>query len=299
MSEKLRVAIVQTTLNKDLAWLTGAKSFPEMNEWEADRVWDEVWDGLKSISLLPENKRPHIILLPEFGVARKYEWNLHSFSRLTGSIVISGLDFIKEGTTVKNEALVSIPYNWPFGKGTSESQSFRFGKRHPAWREKEYIQNHKTEDGRQYEFFPSETVYILDLGQFGRVGLAICADFYDIERYLIYQGQIQHLFLVAYNQDTESFHHLAESASRLIFCNVVICNTGFHGGSMAFSPRKQVFERTIYSHLGSRLYTLQTVELPVDSLVEAQDKGHHKDYKSSPPGYTYWKNKTKSNAHEI
>ncbi len=299
MEEKLRVAIVQTTLNKDLAWQIGAKSFPEMNKWEADRVWDEVWDALKSLSLLPENKRPHVILLPEFGVARKYERNLHSFARLIGSIIISGLDFIKEEAKVRNEAIVSIPYNWPFGKGSSESQSFHFGKRHPAWREKEYIENHTTEDGAKYEFSPAETVYILDLGKFGRIGLAICADFYDIERYLIYQGQIQHLFLVAYNQDTESFHHLAESASRLIFCNVVICNTGYHGGSIAFSPRKQAFERTIYSHLGSRLYTVQTVELPVDSLIEAQEKGHHNDYKSPPPGYKYWKRNSKDKTNGI
>lgn len=299
MEDKLRVAIVQTTLNKDLAWKMGAKNFPEMNQWEADRVWNEVWDALRALSVLPENKRPHIILLPEFGVARKYERDLHSFARMTGSIVISGLDFIKDGANVRNEAIVTIPYDWPFDKGTSESQSFHFGKRHPAWREKEYIEHHVTGNGTPYSFSPAGTVYILDLGKYGRVGLAICADFYDIERYLIYQGQIQHLFLVAYNQDTETFHHLAESAARMIFCNVVICNTGYYGGSMAFSPRKQVFERTIYSHLGSRLYTMQTVELPVISLIEAQNKNHTGDYKSPPPGYLYWTNRLKKQNNGI
>lgn len=295
MEEKIRIAIVQTTLNKDLAWQKGSRSFPEMNELEAYRVWNEVWDALQSLSILPESKRPHVILLPEFGVARKYEKNLLSFARLTGSIVISGLDFIKEDDKVKNEAIVNIPYNWPFGKGTSDRQSFHFGKRHPAWREQKYIESHSTNDGKKYSFSPAETVYILDLGGFGRVGLAICADFYDIERYLIYQGQIQHLFLVAYNQDTESFHHLAESASRLIFCNVVICNTGFHGGSMAFSPKKQSFNRIVYSHMGSNLFTVQTVELPVRSLIDAQScpQDYHDEYKS-PPGYKYRiKNKLK------
>lgn len=290
-AENIRIAIVQTTLNKDIAWLKDSPSFPEMNRWEAARVWDEEWDALKSISLLPENKKPHIIILPEFGAARKYESDLHSFAKLTGSIVICGLDLAKYDDKVRNEALVSIPYNWPFSKGLSDRQSFHFGKRHPAWRENEYIKHHKTQTNQNYSFDQAERVYILDLGCYGRVGLAICADFYDIERYLIYQGQIQHLLLIAYNQDTESFNHLAESASRLIYCNVVICNTGFHGGSMAFSPKKQPFQRIIYSHYGSNQFSVQTVILPVASLVEAQYKStlgqHHPDYKSPPPGYDY------------
>ncbi len=142
--------------------------------------------------------------------------------------------------------------------------------------------------GNEYDFKPSKEIYILSLPNFGNIGLAICADFYDIERYMVYQGRIQHLFLLAYNQDTESFNHLAESAARLIFCNVVICNTGYHGGSIAFSPRKKSYERVLYSHYGSKLCTVQTVELPVADLIEAQkSESGHPDFKTVPPGYEF------------
>lgn len=285
MEDTLRISIIQTTLNNNLAWVKGDPDFPKMNKWEADRVWDEACDAMRTLSYLPENKKPHVILLPEFGAARSYEKDLHTMAKQTGAIVICGLDFIADGADVRNEALTVIPYNWPHDKGSSEFQTFYFGKRHPAWREKDFITSHKTDDGTPYKFKQADTVYILDLKKYGRVGLAICADFYDIERYAVYQGHIQHLFLVAYNQDTESFHHLAQSAARMIFCNVVICNTGFHGGSLAFSPKKQSFERIIYSHLGSKLYTVQTVELPIKSLYEAQTGPHNNIFKSRPPGY--------------
>lgn len=290
MNETLRVSIIQSTLDNNLAWDKSSLSLTEMNKSEADRIWAETSDAFRSLQSLPDNKKPHIILLPEFGASREHEYDLQSMAKQTGAIIICGLDFLADGLDVKNEALVVIPFNWPFQKGTSEFQTFYFGKRHPAWPEKQFIESKQDKHGNSYRFKPADTIYILDLIKYGRVGLAICADFYDIERYAMYQGHIQHLFLVAYNQDTESFHHLAQSAARMIFCNVVICNTGHHGGSLAFSPKKQSFERTIYSHLGSRLYTVQTIELPVKSLCDAQAGKNYTMYKSPPPGYPIKKN---------
>jgi hypothetical protein len=42
----------------------------------------------------------------------------------------------------------------------------------------------------------------------------------DLERAALYAGRIQHLFVVAYNQDTQSFFHISEALSRIMFCNV-------------------------------------------------------------------------------
>ena len=156
----------------------------------------------------------------------------------------------------------------------------KFGKRYPAWKEKDLI-----EKSGKYSFGSTEKIYIMDLNNFGKVGLAICADFYDIERYVVYQGRIQHLILIAYNQDTTSFHHLTESFARLVYCNVMICNTGFHGGSTVFCPRKESYRRIIYSHYGEKLSTVQIVELPVKTLMDAQKNFNGSNYKSPPPGY--------------
>ena len=102
-------------------------------------------------------------------------------------------------------------------------------------------------------------MYLVDLGAYGKMGLAICADFYDLERFVIYRGKIQHLILIAYNKDVKSLYYLGDAISRVLFCNVIICNTGFSGGSIAFSPYTEAYKRYVYKHEGANLYTNQIV----------------------------------------
>ena len=107
----------------------------------------------------------------------------------------------------------------------------------------------------------------------------------------MYKGRVQHIFILAYNQDVKSFYFLAEAISRLVYCNVVICNTGHFGGSIAFSLFDKEYKRYIYKHEGASLFTSQIVSLPVAALVAEQLRDHldHNDnFKSQPPGYQYY-----------
>jgi predicted amidohydrolase len=125
----------------------------------------------------------------------------------------------------------------------------------------------------------------------GRFGVSICYDLMDLERATLYAGRIQHLFVIAYNQDTQSFFHVSEALSRVMFCNVVICNTGHYGGSVAVSPYYRPWQRIIYKHEGSKLATSQVITLPIQDLVDAQrgdrkkvsDADEHFLFKNPPP----------------
>lgn len=86
----------------------------------------------------------------------------------------------------------------------------------------------------------------------------------------MYRGRVQHLIVLSYNRDFESFYHNAEALARTLHCNVVVCNTGTYGGSLAVTPYYEPFRRTVYRHQGSRLATVQIVTLPVRELIEAQ-----------------------------
>ena len=286
MADFLRVAIVQSTLDFRVAWNTGDAEYPKMEKTEADRIWKEFEASATSIDSLSESERPHIIVMPEFGAERDRQNDLIDLSDKLGAIVISGLDFRRDGLDVHNEALVAIPYFWPHKKGKSKGKDFIFGKVFPSPLEQRSINGHAVPTG-SLRFKSAEAIYILDLDDYGKVGLAICADFYDLNRFLIYRGRIQHMILVAYNQDLNSFLHLAESISRIVYCNVVVCNTGYYGGSLVFTPAEKEYKRYIYRHEGANLFTMQIVNLPVASLCDAQ-KGINSGkngYKSVPPGY--------------
>jgi hypothetical protein len=140
-------------------------------------------------------------------------------------------------------------------------------------------------------FQKDPTYYLFDGLEIGRFGVAICYDLLDLERAALYAGRIQHLFVIAYNRDTQSFLHMSEALSRVMFCNIVICNTGFYGGSLAVAPYYKPWKRTIYKHEGAELATYQVVSLPVSSLIDAQSGNRIEEppegtsylFKSPPP----------------
>lgn len=127
---------------------------------------------------------------------------------------------------------------------------------------------------------------ILDAVEFGKIGVAICSDFFDIERFVIYKGRIHHLIIISHNPDTESYYFLAESVSRLVYCNVAICNTGEYGDSIGFSPYEKSFKRINYRNKGQGLYSSQVINLPVFSLDKEQMTDEKSfNFKSRPLGY--------------
>lgn len=294
MEEILKVAIIQTTLDYRLAWSHLSKNAPRMDMAEAQRVWDEASKAIADYDSLDESRKPDIIILPELTVAKCFRGDLHQWAKRLGCIIMAGNDFETldhiSGIKVINTATIVIPYQWPHGKGETRGKSFNLGKRFPAKPEKDFIEN------CGYTFHPCDRFYILNAGDFGKIGIAICADFYDIERFTLYKGRVQHLFIIAYNKDVKSFTFLAEAISRLVFCNVVICNTGFYGGSLCFSLFKDDYKRYIYRHDGSKLYTSQIVELPVKELFDAQQSDASTQlFKSQPPSYKWYSDMIEDN----
>lgn len=279
MEEILKVAILQTSLDNKAAWSIYSVNRPKMDAMEGVRVWNEILHTMNNYVNLEDTRKPDVILIPEFSVAEQFEREIKKLADQIGSIIITGLDFKVTGNKVRNQALVAIPYRWPHGFRKSRAKTFYFGKHFPAGEEKKYLED----CGKDFE--PCNEIYVLDAGDYGRIGLAICADFYDIERYALYKGRIQHLFILAYNKDVKSFLFLAESISRLVYCNVVICNTGHYGGSICFSLKEKEYQRYIYRHEGANLFTSQIVELPVKSFKESQKAKGSNGYKNAPPEY--------------
>ena len=158
----------------------------------------------------------------------------------------------------------------------------RVGKTYPAPAEREKLDR---VHGGPVTFKPSPVVWIFESPRLGNFGVAVCYDFVDLNRLVLYRRKIQTLFILAYNRDITSFDHVAEAAARTVFCNVVVCNCGFFGGSLAVAPFREPYRRIVYKHSGQRLATSQLIELPLAPLKEHQDTGRDDSFKSLPPGF--------------
>lgn len=282
--DALTLGVVQTTLDARLAW-RASSSEPRISAAEDSRAWHEIRRAMRALA--DHDDQPRIILLPELALPRT---RLDDFERLVCSmnaIAIVGVDYRLDHLkrSARNEGLVIVPRN--FWKRTPSRYAARvwFGKRDPAPAEASGFKHYVP----PWTFQADPNVYVFDAGPYGRIGVSICYDFMDIERALLYRGRVHHLFVIAYNRDVKLFESLAISLSRTVFCNVVVCNTGYFGGSLVVTPYYDTFRRIGYSVDGGQLFTAQCVPLPVrglDAAIRSSDTQPGATYKHLPPGFT-------------
>jgi predicted amidohydrolase len=286
--EELAVGIIQTTVNAELAWPKSATK-PRMSSAQDAHAWQEICKAMRALK--DGDVAPKIVILPELSLPRT---RLADFERLVCAlnvIAFVGVDYRLNHTTrqARNEGLVFIPTGFWKGRPSRTCTRIIFGKSHAAPGEKSALKKLSP----SWSYVGDDEVYVFDAEKHGRIGVSICYDFMDLERAVMYRGRVHHLFVLAYNKDLGMFRSLADSLSRTVFCNVIVCNTGFFGGSIAVSPYHAAYRRTLYSHDGNGLFTTQVVKLPVRGVEQAlRGKGEkitirkrdEKVFKDPPPG---------------
>lgn len=287
--EELTIGVIQTTMDADEAWKKSL--LPKISTVEDNRAWHEIRRSMKALA--DHDTQPKIVLLPELALPRT---RLADFERMVCSmnaIAIAGVDYrLDPGNVARNEGLVLVPRNFWMRRPSRYATRVWFGKDAPAPAEGAGLKKYTP----PWSFAGDRNVYVFDAGPLGRIGVSICYDFMDVERALLYRGRVHHLIVLAYNRDVKLFESLAVSLSRTIYCNVIVCNTGYFGGSLVVSPFFKAHERIGYAVDGGKLFTAQCVRLPVRGLDEAM---HGKNpvsplgealgapkYKSTPPRFT-------------
>ena len=289
MNSTLNVGVIQTSLHDEAAWVDDKsgnwQQCVRMSSLEERRARKEIRHYLASLRGL--DRQPDIVLLPELAVPIGFERKLKKAAEKLESIVIAGLDYrIESGEphpAVSNEAVVIVPRRLRGQQIARRTEIRRVGKTYPAPGEKRKLLGIT---GGGVDFVPHPTVWIFESADLGKFAVAVCYDFMDLDRIVMYRNKIQTLFILAYNRDTTSFDHLAEALGRMLFCNVVVCNCGKFGGSLAVSPFRKPYKRTVYRHSGQKLPNAQLIELPLANLLAHQNGSESKDFKSLPPGFS-------------
>lgn len=290
LNEILTLGVVQTSLNNEAAWFDDGsgdwKKCVQISEIEERRAKKEIRHFLASLRGTGAERSPDIVLFPELAIPLGFESKLVRAAEKLEAIIIAGLDYRIDPNatvpTVSNEAVVIVPRKVRGVKIAARTEVRRVGKTYPAPAEKNLLQSIKPSG---VEFKPHPTVWLFESSQLGKFAVAICYDFMDLDRIVMYRNRIQTLFILAYNRDTTSFDHIAEALSRMLFCNVVVCNCGKFGGSVALSPFKKPYMRTVYRHSGQELPNAQIVQLPLRIIANHQSGTSSAQLKSLPPGF--------------
>lgn len=279
--EYLKIGFIQTNLNSDLAWGPEDDVSLKMKVDAENHVWQEIKKGFHK--LYNHHSKPDIIVMPELTLPNSYQHELRRLAQEMNAVVFAGLDWQVVGTEVMNYSLLIVPNKWNEKLKSTLTTVRNLGKKFPANVESKTIKAYGKKKGKDYIFVPDDNIYLIDAKPFGKIGFAICADFYDLERFVAYKGQVQHMIILAYNRDTPSFFALAEAISRIIMCNVVICNTGKYGDSLVFSPYKESHDRMIFRNQGADLFATQVVNIPVKLLYDDQKAEQDAKFFKVPP----------------
>lgn len=293
MKEFLKIGLIQPVIDSQNAWGNKPPYQLNISPIIAERVWEEITTGLAM--MLKQNSSPDIILIPELHLPLGRIAELKEISKKYGVLIIAGVDFQQHPQhpqKIRNRGIITIPNHWREESKTNRLTTLHFGKSYFTYMERQMFHNI---NGSFCSEDPEQNMYILQSKEFGNFGLVICSDIFDIERMMFYQGRIHHLFIISLNKDLNTYFSMAETLTRLLYCNVVVCNTGYFGGSLAVSPYDDPNERTIYKYHGQRMFNTHIIDLPVKSLDKAQQfdyaKGDKKKegikFKASPPGYRY------------
>ncbi len=201
LREKLRVAIIQTTLDASCAWEDPKRL--QISALEEKRAVAEIGRGFSD--LYQNQLAPNVVILPELSVPRGFLDELARLAESIGSLVIAGVDYSPPGRggSVMNQGVLIVPEYWNGRRSTFGTTARFFGKTYPAYREQQRIE----QDGR-FKFKGVPVAWIINGHEIGKIGVCICYDLLDLSRLTMYRGRIQHLFVIAYNQDLSSFQHV-------------------------------------------------------------------------------------------
>ncbi|PPD50574.1 MAG: reverse transcriptase [Methylobacter sp.] len=188
--------------------------------------------------VMKEQPRPCYVVLPECSLPRR--WMLPVARKLAsrGISLLAGLEYEKTPDGLKNEALLSLTTNFA---GYPGHVCFTQSKLAAAWGEDAQIRQHIGQGiiRPKKEFRP-----IYDHGGF-HFGLLLCSDLTNIGNRAYFQGSIDALFVLEWNQDLPTFSSLVESGALDIHAFIIQANNRLYGDSRIRAPFRQEYKRDV------------------------------------------------------
>jgi hypothetical protein len=223
---------VTNFLTTNQQWVGAVRGMPDLS---LDRY--ELLNRVLRL-VMKEQPRPCYVVLPECSLPRR--WMLPVARKLANRRIslLAGLEYEKTPFGLKNEALVSLTTNFA---GYPSHVCFTQSKLAAAWGEDAQIRQHIGQGiiRPKIEFRP-----IYEHGGF-HFGLLLCSDLTNITNRSYYQGAVDALFVLEWNQDLPTFSSLVESGALDIHAFIIQANNRLYGDSRIRAPFRKEYKRDV------------------------------------------------------
>jgi hypothetical protein len=277
-SKPVRVAVtsVHTT---DEQWGAAAKGRSDRSLPRYER-----FNGLIN-RIIRENPRPDYIVLPELSVPLK--WAIRAARKLAtnGVSLLAGVEYRRDRRgRLRNDCFVSLTTWWP---GYASSVAVLQPKFFPAHGERAGLKKMLGARGVLLEpsgHLANPTVYRHRDFFFS---ILICSDLTNIKNRNVLRGEVDAVFALEWNMDTETFASLVEATASDMHAFVVQVNNRAYGDSRIRAPAKKNFNRDVVQVKGGLSDYYVVGELDVAQLRrEQRRKSTDPWFKPKPIGYS-------------
>ena len=234
--------------------------------------------------ILGEDQTVDYVVFPECSIPRR--WAISIARRLScyGISFIAGLEYYnyRKVDKLRNDSLISLATNWP---GYTTGIIYLQSKLQPAHDEKQYLRELKARP--LYQPKPCNPILPIYIHNNFHFGILICSDLTNISNRHYFQGDVDALFVLEWNQDTNTFSFLVESAAQDIHAFVIQVNNRVYGDSRIRAPYRDDYKRDVVRVKGGVSDYYVIGEIDYISLRKSQNERISKksEFKPVPIGF--------------
>lgn len=254
-------------------------SVTRMPDPDADR-YARLCRLLDGVIAQPQHSR--YLVLPE--LALPAHWFIRIARKLQGRGIslITGIEYLHASKArVRNQVWAALSHD---GLGFPSLMIYRQDKQRPALHEEQELQRLAGLELRPDKAW--KTPPILQHGDL-RFALLICSELTNISHRAALRGKVDALFVPEWNQDTETFNALVESAALDMHAYIVQSNDRQYGDSRIRAPFKESWQRDLLRVKGGITDYCVIGEIDVQALRQFQSshRSPAKPFKPVPDGF--------------
>jgi hypothetical protein len=285
---KNKITIALTNLKtEDRDWAAMACNRPNLSRERYQRISELV---NQAIRLKP---RPDYLLFPELSIPLKWIDSVAARLNAMGISLIAGTEYrhfgndqlLSEACLVLTDNRLGYPATVKIWQpklepavGEDKELTTKFGKRWAVA---------KLQGKRSKPVYVHNNVYF---------GLMVCSELQNSKARVRFQGEVDALMVLSWNQDLETFASLIESAALDVHAYTILVNNRKYGDSRIRSPAKEAFLRDIARVRGGDNDFVIAATLDIDALRAFQSRAkrwpvNEDSFKPVPEGFKLNKNR--------
>lgn len=224
------------------------------------------------------------LILPE--LALPAHWFIRIARKLQGRGIslITGIEYLHATKArVRNQVWAALPHE---GLGFPSLMVYRQDKQRPALHEEQELQRLNGLKLQPADLWRPDVPPIVQHGDF-RFALLVCSELTNISYRAALRGKVDALFVPEWNQDTETFNALVESAALDMHAYIVQCNDRQYGDSRIRAPFKDPWKRDVLRVKGGVTDYCVIGEIDVKALRQFQSshRSPASTFKPVPDGF--------------